>query len=226
MIVGLSPAFCMCSRLAVVGAIALRTTDCRRRSTIGSTAGGVEAFGSRCSTRWWISGPWLVVTGHRQHLRQGAAGCLRRKRGVRRRRSAAHAAAGDQGPCAHRHHRSTEPTDADRGQLQRCEGRMGASRSRRPMRHLLADNGYDADGLRRSLRQAVATPVIPGRRNRKHVLWYEGALLQPPSHLECVLSAQGLPASCHSLRQVRCQLPIWCRALSRHRVLVMNVSRP
>ncbi len=41
------------------------------------------------------------------------------------------------------------------------------------MRYLLADKGYDADGLRRSLRQGGATPVIPGRRNRKRVLRYD-----------------------------------------------------
>jgi IS5 family transposase len=35
------------------------------------------------------------------------------------------------------------------------------------MRYLLADKGYDADQLRRSLRDAGAVSVIPGRRNRK-----------------------------------------------------------
>ncbi len=34
------------------------------------------------------------------------------------------------------------------------------------MRYLLGDKGYDADSLRRSLREVGATPVIPGRRNR------------------------------------------------------------
>ncbi|MGJ3627256.1 transposase [Sphingomonas sp. MMS24-JH45] len=36
----------------------------------------------------------------------------------------------------------------------------------RRMRYLLADKGYDADRLRRSLRDAGAVPVIPGRRSR------------------------------------------------------------
>jgi transposase len=42
------------------------------------------------------------------------------------------------------------------------------------MRYLLADNGYDADRLRRSLRDADAdaVPVIPGRRNRKVAVRY------------------------------------------------------
>jgi transposase len=34
-------------------------------------------------------------------------------------------------------------------------------------RYVLADKGYDADALRRTLRQAGAVPVIPGRTNRK-----------------------------------------------------------
>ncbi|KTT68883.1 transposase [Sphingomonas sanguinis] len=41
------------------------------------------------------------------------------------------------------------------------------------MRYLLADKGYDADRLRRSLRDAGAVPVIPGRRNRKRVIRYD-----------------------------------------------------
>ena len=38
---------------------------------------------------------------------------------------------------------------------------------------LLADKGYDADALRRSLRAAGTTPVIPGRRNRKRPIQYD-----------------------------------------------------
>lgn len=45
--------------------------------------------------------------------------------------------------------------------------RMGRSR------YLLADKGYDADALRRSLRQAGAVPVIPGRSNRKRTIRYD-----------------------------------------------------
>ncbi len=41
------------------------------------------------------------------------------------------------------------------------------------MRYLLADEGYDADRLRRSLRDAGAVPVIPGRRNRKRAIRYD-----------------------------------------------------
>jgi len=41
------------------------------------------------------------------------------------------------------------------------------------MRYLLADKGYDADRLRRSIRDVGALPVIPGRRNRKHTICYD-----------------------------------------------------
>jgi len=41
------------------------------------------------------------------------------------------------------------------------------------MRYLLADKGYDADQLRRSLRNSGAVPVIPGRRNRKRIIRYD-----------------------------------------------------
>ncbi|WP_233548267.1 IS5 family transposase [Aurantiacibacter zhengii] len=40
------------------------------------------------------------------------------------------------------------------------------------MRYLLGDKGYDADRLRRSLREAGAIPVIPSRRNRKRTVRY------------------------------------------------------
>lgn len=38
---------------------------------------------------------------------------------------------------------------------------------------MLADKGYDADPLRRSLRQAGAVPVIPGRSSRKRTDRYD-----------------------------------------------------
>ena len=40
-------------------------------------------------------------------------------------------------------------------------------------RYVLADKGYDADALRRSLRQVGAVPVIPGRRSRKRAIRYD-----------------------------------------------------
>jgi len=41
------------------------------------------------------------------------------------------------------------------------------------MQYLLGDKGYDADSPRRSLRDAGAVPVIPGRRNRKRTVRYD-----------------------------------------------------
>ena len=41
------------------------------------------------------------------------------------------------------------------------------------IRYLLADKGYDADRLRRSLRDVGAVPVIPGRRSRKRAICYD-----------------------------------------------------
>ena len=41
------------------------------------------------------------------------------------------------------------------------------------MRYLLGDKGYDADRLRRSLRDVGAVPVITGRRNRKRAIRYD-----------------------------------------------------
>ena len=41
------------------------------------------------------------------------------------------------------------------------------------MRYLVADKGYDADPLRRSLCAKGTTPVIPGRRNRKRPIRHD-----------------------------------------------------
>lgn len=41
------------------------------------------------------------------------------------------------------------------------------------IRFLLGDQGYDADSLRRSIGEAGAIPVIPGRRNRKRAIRYD-----------------------------------------------------
>lgn len=41
------------------------------------------------------------------------------------------------------------------------------------IKRLLADRGYDADPLRRGLRAAGTTPVIPGRRSRKRAIRHD-----------------------------------------------------
>jgi transposase len=40
-------------------------------------------------------------------------------------------------------------------------------------RYVLADKGYDADALRRAVREAGAVPVIPGRSTRKRRIVYD-----------------------------------------------------
>ena len=43
----------------------------------------------------------------------------------------------------------------------------------RGARYVLADKGYDADALRRTVRQAQAVPVIPGRVTRRRRIAYD-----------------------------------------------------
>lgn len=40
------------------------------------------------------------------------------------------------------------------------------------MRYLLGDKGYDANSLRKALREKGTSPVVPGRRNRKRAIRY------------------------------------------------------
>lgn len=42
-----------------------------------------------------------------------------------------------------------------------------------PMKRLIADRGYDANALRKQLRDTGAKPVIPGRRSRKRPIQYD-----------------------------------------------------
>jgi transposase len=41
------------------------------------------------------------------------------------------------------------------------------------MKRVIADRGYDANRLRRALRDQGTIPVIPGRRNRKRPIQYD-----------------------------------------------------
>jgi transposase len=43
------------------------------------------------------------------------------------------------------------------------------------LKRLVADRGYDADALRRDLRAAGATPIIPGRRTRKRPIRHDAS---------------------------------------------------
>ena len=62
------------------------------------------------------------------------------------------------------------------------------------MRYLLTYKGYDADRLRRSLREAGAVPVIPGRRNRKRTIRYDKDRYGGRYLIERLLPPQGLPS--------------------------------
>ena len=84
------------------------------------------------------------------------------------------------------------------------------------IRYLLADKCYDADRLRRSLRDGRTVPVIPGRRNRNRTTRYDkdrykGRHLIENAfcRLKPVLSlSKGTSAGRHPLRQARRQLPL------------------
>jgi transposase len=52
----------------------------------------------------------------------------------------------------------------------------------------LGCGGYDADQVRRSLRDAGAVPIVPGRRNRKRIIRYDkGRYRSPPPPIENAL---------------------------------------
>jgi transposase len=111
----------------------------------------------------------------RQHLGQGAALGLRWQRGAPRQ-----AIGRSRGGWTTKVHALTDVIGrpyaltltpgnvADVKAAPELLARLGAR-----TRYLLADKGYDADALRRSLRQAGAVPVIPGRCSRKRVTRYD-----------------------------------------------------
>ena len=62
------------------------------------------------------------------------------------------------------------------------------------MRYLLAEKGYDADRLRRSLRDVSAVPVIPGRRNRKRTIRYTSSATVDTTSSRTLSAASALMA--------------------------------
>lgn len=77
------------------------------------------------------------------------------------------------------------------------------------MRYLLADKGYDADLLRRSLRDAGAVPVIPGRRNRKRTIRYDKDRYRGRHLIEnAFCRLKDFPPCRHTIRQTRRQRPV------------------
>ena len=62
------------------------------------------------------------------------------------------------------------------------------------MRYLLADKGYDADWLRRSLRDVGAVPVIPSRRNRKRAIRHTSSATVDATSSKTLSAASALMA--------------------------------
>ncbi|KQU54092.1 hypothetical protein ASG67_17850 [Sphingomonas sp. Leaf339] len=74
------------------------------------------------------------------------------------------------------------------------------------MRYLPDDKGYDADRLRRSLRDRGAVPVISGRRDRKRTIRYDKDCY-PTRHL---------------IENALCPLKDFCRVATRYCKLAAN----
>ena len=107
--------------------------------------------------------------GSRQHLRQGAPLGARRQRGAK-----AQAIGRSRGGHTTKLHVPADVigrpavvhrTPGNASDVKTAPEVVAAAPGR--IRRLLADRGYDADPLRRSLRALGTTPVIPGRRSRR-----------------------------------------------------------
>jgi transposase len=71
------------------------------------------------------------------------------------------------------------------------------------LKRLIADRGYDANHLRRDLRAARTTPIIPGRRSRKRPIQHDKRRYKERWRIEAAFAAEGLPARGNPLRQAR-----------------------
>jgi len=110
----------------------------------------------------------------RQHLREGSARRVWRKRG-----RSAQAIGRSRGGWTTKVHALTDVIGRPyalmltAGNVSDIKAAPALLQRAGRMRYLLADKGYDADQLRRSLRDAGAVPVIPGRCNRKRTIRYD-----------------------------------------------------
>jgi transposase len=111
---------------------------------------------------------------HRQHLHQGAA------RGVRRKRGRSIQAIGrSRGGWTTKVHALIDVIGRPyalmltAGNVSDVKAAPALLERAGRMRYLVGDKGYDADRLRRMAREAGAIPVIPGRRNRKRTIRYD-----------------------------------------------------
>jgi transposase len=113
--------------------------------------------------------------GARQHLRQGAPLGARRQRGAR-----AQAIGPSRGGRTTKIHLLADVlgrpaaihlTPGNASDVRTAPDVLAAAPGR--LKRLVADRGYDADRLRRGLREAGTTPVIPGTRSRKRPVRYD-----------------------------------------------------
>lgn len=111
---------------------------------------------------------------HRQHLRQGASFGPRRKRGAR-----SQAIGPSRGGQTTKVHALTDTIGRPYA-FELTAGNVSDAKAARLLfsrlagaRRLLADKGYDANAIRKELRQSGIVPVIPGRINRKRRIVYD-----------------------------------------------------
>ncbi len=149
----------------------LRPIDDRLQSLQPLVAARVLAEAARCAGQHRRS---RQKHRDRQHLHQGAAFRVRRKRGRE-----LQAIGRSRGGWTTKVHALTDAIGRPYalmltpGNVSDVKTAPALIERAGRMRYLLGDKGYDADRLRRSLREAGAVPVIPGRRNRKRAIRYD-----------------------------------------------------
>lgn len=111
---------------------------------------------------------------HRQHLHQGASFGPRRKRGAR-----SQAIGPSRGGQTTKVHALTDTVGRPYA-FQLTAGNVSDAKAARLLfnrlagaRRLLADKAYDANTIRRELRQSGVIPIIPERINRKRKIVYD-----------------------------------------------------
>ena len=149
----------------------VRSIDDDLQSVQSLVAAGLLVEAPRCADR---CGRRDAQHGDRQHLHQGAALGLRWKRG-----RSDQAIGRSRGGWTTKIHALTDVIGRPfalvltPGNISDVTAAPALLERAGRIRYLLGDKGYDSDQLRRSLREAGATPVIPGRRNRKRTVRYD-----------------------------------------------------
>jgi Transposase DDE domain len=175
-----------------------------QRSTTGSTAGRAGASGSSCWMRW--SRP-----GRSRRAPRSTAPTSRRSARRSGEKGRSHQAIGrSRGGWTTKVHALTDIIGRPyalmltAGNVSDIKAAPALLERAGRMRYLLADKGYDADRLRRSLREAGAVPIIPGRpaQSQAHHPLRQGSLPNPAPYRERLLSPQGLPPHRHPLRKL------------------------